>query len=141
MPDTGLTHVALPARDLDASIDFYDRYAAMRVVHRRAEPGQEVSEVAWLSDLTRPFVVVLLRMEHGDEGLRGLAHLGVACATRAELDERVDAARRAGVRAIGPEDAAPPLGYWAILVDPDGHNLELSVGQDVADTVARAARG
>jgi hypothetical protein len=34
MPDLGLTHVALTARDLDASIAFYAKYAGMAVVHR-----------------------------------------------------------------------------------------------------------
>ena len=35
MPDPGLTHVALTARDLDASVTFYGKYAGMAVVHRR----------------------------------------------------------------------------------------------------------
>ena len=51
MPDLGLTHVALTARDLDASIAFYGKYAGMAVVHRRAREG--VRSV-WLSDHTRP---------------------------------------------------------------------------------------
>jgi catechol 2,3-dioxygenase-like lactoylglutathione lyase family enzyme len=57
MPDLGLTHVALTARDLDASIAFYAKYAGMAVVHRRAREG--VRSV-WLSDHTRPFVIVLV---------------------------------------------------------------------------------
>ena len=43
---------------------------------------------------------------------------------------------RAEQRAIhGPEDSGPPVGYWAYVVDPDGHNLEVSFGQDVGLTV------
>ena len=57
MPDLGLTHVALTARDLDASIAFYGKYAGMAVVHRRVREG--VRSV-WLSDHTRPFVIVLV---------------------------------------------------------------------------------
>jgi hypothetical protein len=30
-----------------------------------------------------------------------------------------------------------PVGYWALLRDPDGHALELSYGQEVGLTVAR----
>ena len=29
----------------------------------------------------------------------------------------------------GPIDSGYPLGYWAFLTDPDGHQLELSHGQ------------
>jgi catechol 2,3-dioxygenase-like lactoylglutathione lyase family enzyme len=125
--DRGLTHIALPARDLDASIDFYARYADLRVVHRRTDGG---AGVVWLSDLTRPFVVVLITTEV-THSLGGWAHLGVACASRAEVDRRCRAAHEAGIVVDGPHDDGPPVGYWAILPDPDGHHLELAFGQDV----------
>ena len=53
MNDVGLTHIALPVTDLDESADFYERYARMQIVHRR-------DGVLWLSDKTRPFVLVLI---------------------------------------------------------------------------------
>lgn len=34
--DSGFTHVAFMVRDLDRSIDFYTRYTAMQVIHRRS---------------------------------------------------------------------------------------------------------
>ena len=37
MSDLGLTHVALPVSNLDASLTFYARYARMEVVHRRTD--------------------------------------------------------------------------------------------------------
>src|SRR4051794_4988460 len=46
--DKGVTHVALPVTDLDASLAFYEKYAAMQVVHRRDDPGGNA--VAWISD-------------------------------------------------------------------------------------------
>lgn len=131
--DVGLTHVALPVSDPDDSVRFYERYADMHIVHRREDaPG---SRVVWLSDLTRPFVIVLI--EHpGDTGtLGGWAHLGVACESRAEVDRRCDEAREAGLAVSGPVDSGPPVGYWAIIPDPDGHNLELSFGQEVGVAV------
>ena len=60
--DHGVTHVALPVQDLDTSLDFYDRYARMKVVHTRADPHSQ-TRVAWISDLTRPFVLVTTRAD------------------------------------------------------------------------------
>jgi catechol 2,3-dioxygenase-like lactoylglutathione lyase family enzyme len=126
-----MTHVALGVTDLDASLAFYERYAAMRVVHRRVDPAGGNS-VAWISDLTRPFVVVLIEVDNVDERLGGVyGHLGVGVEDRAEVDRRCADARAAGHRVFGPVDSGPPVGYWGYIVDPDGHNLELSYGQEV----------
>lgn len=137
--DRGLTHVALPVSDVDASIDFYERFADMQVVHRRID-DETGESVVWLSDGTRPFVIVLIEQHAVSHALGGFAHLGVGCASRAEVDRRCDDARREGRDVFGPEDHGEPVGYWAIVADPDGHNLELSHGQEVGLTVERASR-
>jgi catechol 2,3-dioxygenase-like lactoylglutathione lyase family enzyme len=137
--DRGLTHVALPVADLDASLDFYRRFADMEVVHRRRD-DQTGDEVVWVSDRTRPFVVVLI--EHHDRAgfLTGFSHLGFGCETREEVDRRCELARGEGRTVLGPLDSGPPVGYWAFITDPDGNNLELSHGQEVGLTVERAPR-
>ena len=122
--DVGLTHVALPARDLDASAAFYARYAGMQVVHSR-------DGVLWLSDRTRPFVIVLIQVARVESPLVPFAHLGVACATRDEVDRLCALASEDECLVTGPLDYGPPVGYWAFLRDPDGHTLEVSHGQDV----------
>lgn len=135
MIDRGLTHVALQVTDLDASLTFYARYAAMQVVHRRSDAG---TRVAWISDRTRPFVIVLIEAPRLDAVLAPFAHLGVGCASRAEVDRLCAQARTEGVLLQGPTDSPPPVGYWAFLRDPDGHTLELSHGQEVGLTVEHA---
>ena len=136
--DLGLTHVALTVSDLDRSIAFYARWAGMQVVHRRSDGDH--AEVAWLSDLTRPFVIVLIEQEGPVEVvLGGFAHLGVGCASRAEIDRLAAEARQAGCLRLGPIDSGPPVGYWIFLGDPDGHQVELAYGQDVGLTVATRA--
>ncbi len=90
----------------------------------------------WLSDRTRPFVIVLIEVERVEAPLTGWNHLGVGCESRAEVDRRVADARAAGIAVDGPHDSGPPVGYWAILPDPDGHHLELAFGQEVDATVA-----
>ncbi|HEX6311127.1 MAG TPA: VOC family protein [Acidimicrobiia bacterium] len=138
--DRGLTHVALPATDIAASVDFYARYADMEVVHRRHDAESDTT-VVWLSDRTRPFVIVLIEQPAVSHALGGFAHLGIGCTSRAEVDRRCARAREEGREVLGPTDSGDPVGYWAIIADPDGHNLELSYGQEVGLTVAETAEG
>jgi catechol 2,3-dioxygenase-like lactoylglutathione lyase family enzyme len=133
--DVGLTHVALLIRDVAASIDFYSRYAGMEVVHRRRDEGTG-REVLWLSDRTRPFVVVLIQAEQVEGRLDGFAHLGVGCGSRDEVDRLCELARSEARLKLGPLDSGEPVGYWAFIQDPDGHNLEISYGQEVGLTVS-----
>ena len=135
--DLGLTHVAIPVSDMAASTEFYAEYASMEVVHQRGEPGERV---AWISDRTRPFVVVLLERSV-DHRLGGWSHLGVGLGSRAEVDDTLQRARAAGHEVLGAFDAGPPVGYWGIIADPDGHNLEVAFGQEVGFTVEAADRG
>ncbi len=129
MSDLGLTHVALPATSLDESIAFYAKYAGMQVVHRR-------EGTVWLSDRTRPFVIVLVEAEEVTSPLAPVAHLGVGCESREALEALCEQARADEVLVAGPTDYGPPVGYWAFFRDPDGHTLEVSYGQEVALTVA-----
>ena len=138
MSDRGLTHVALPVTDVEASVTFYERYAAMREVHRRRDPTAG-NTVVWLSDGTRPFVVVLIGVAEVRHPLLPIAHLGVGCASREEVDQLVAAAQAEGRTVYGPIDAPEPVGYYALISDPDDHTLEVSHGQDVGDTVSRSS--
>lgn len=133
--DVGATHLALVASELARSIAFYERFAGMQIVHQRSDPGG--ARVVWLSDLTRPFVLVLIEGPVQAK-LGGFSHLGVGCASRAEVDRLAALARTEGCLALGPTDSGEPVGYWAFLRDPDGHQLEISYGQEVGLTVAHA---
>lgn len=130
MSDLGLTHVALAVGDVERSIDFYARFARLDVVHRRKDESTGRS-VVWLSDRTRPFAVVLIEVERVDATLSGIAHLGVGCPDRAEVDRLLALAGTEGRPSLGPFDSGYPVGYWGLIADPDGHNLEVSHGQEV----------
>jgi len=124
MTDVGLTHVALPVRSLEASVAFYERYANMKVVHRR-------HAVAWVSDRTRPFAIVLMETSGEIHPLLPYAHLGVGVSTRQEVDRLCALAREHDCLIREAEDSGPPVGYWALLRDPDGHTLEIAHGQEL----------
>ncbi len=137
MSDLGLTHVALPVTRLAASLAFYEKYAGLLVVHRRpSEVGG--GEVAWISDRTRPFVVVLIESAEVKHALLPIAHLGVGCASREDVDRLAAAARAEGRPVWGPHDSPYPVGYWVLISDPDNHTLELSHGQEVGLAVANS---
>jgi catechol 2,3-dioxygenase-like lactoylglutathione lyase family enzyme len=136
MLDIGFTHIALPASDIGRSVEFYAAYAEMQVVHRRID-GETGAEVVWLSDHTRPFVIVLIQTPSVQPVLSPLAHLGIGCRSRDAVDMLCDKARQAGLLVQEPKDSGHPIGYWAFLRDPDGHTLELSYGQEIGLTVTK----
>lgn len=138
MVDIGLTHIALPVSNIEKSIEFYTTYAQMQVVHRRIDANAGVA-VAWLSDNTRPFVIVLIQTKSVQPILSPFAHLGVGCKSREAMDVLCDKARQEGILVEEPKDSGYPVGYWAFLRDPDGHTLELSYGQEIGLTVEKAA--
>ena len=131
MSDIGLTHVALPVRSLAASVAFYAKYAGMQPVHER--PG-----VVWVSDRTRPFALVMIETASEIKPLLPMAHLGVGVRSREDVDRLCRLAREERCLAREPEDSGPPVGYWALLRDPDGHTLEVAFGQEVRHAVEGA---
>jgi catechol 2,3-dioxygenase-like lactoylglutathione lyase family enzyme len=134
--DFGLTHIALPVSDVDRSIEFYFTYAGMQTIHRRLDAETGVV-VVWLSDRTRPFVIVLIQTVSVHPILSPLAHLGVGCQSREYMNDLCTKAKREGILIQEPKDSGYPIGYWAFLRDPDGHTLELSYGQEIGLMIDR----
>jgi len=131
MSDVGLTHVALPVRSLATSVAFYAKYGGMHPVHQR--PG-----VVWVSDRTRPFAVVLIETSNAIKPLLPMAHLGVGVPSREDVDHLCALARADGCLLREAQDSGPPVGYWALLSDPDGHTLEIAHGQELGNAVEGA---
>ncbi len=128
MADIGLTHIALPVSSLEASVAFYTQYANMSVVHSR--PG-----VVWISDRTRPFAIVLIETTGVIKPLLPMAHLGVGVSSHQEVDRLCQVAAENGCLVRQAEQMEPPVGYWALIADPDGHTLEVSYGQDLGEII------
>jgi len=126
-----LTHLALGVRDLERTIDFYRRHARLHVVHDRHDGD---ARVVWLSERREEpdFVLVLFEI-HSQPAVAPstLMHLGFAVESREEVDEAADMARREDVLMIPPHYAGPVVGYFCIVRDPDGNQVEFSHGQPI----------
>ena len=105
MSDLGFTHVALSVRNLADSIAFYTKYARMRLVHQRTDADVGIA-VAWMTDGTRPFVIVLAEWrEQQDRPLGPFGHLGVGCESRRSTGYAPWRAPRGGSAAAPPTPA------------------------------------
>ncbi len=126
----GLTHLALKCRDTKTTAAFYRDVCGMTVVHEREG---DLQPVIWVS--ARPlgidFVLVLMGGGDGSPAPR-MDHLGFIVSTREHVDRVADAARALGILADGPVERGPPVGYYVIVLDPDGNGVEFSFDQDIA---------
>ncbi|HEX7406631.1 MAG TPA: VOC family protein [Candidatus Binatia bacterium] len=126
-----LTHVALFVRDPGRTVDFYQRFVGLHVVHDRTDEG---TRVVWLSERERDpeFVIVAIAAPPADEGVPPhMAHFGYDVPSRAVVDEIAARAEKEGILEEGPLDAGAIVGYLCIVRDPDGNLVEFSHGQPI----------
>lgn len=127
--DVGFTHVARQSAVWPAALILYPLYRDDRRSPARARLAS-ARKVAWLSDRTRPFALVLVQSDDpADTPLGPFGHLGVACAT--VRDRREGRSGAAKAFAAGTEQLGDPVGYFAFLFDPDGNTTEAVMGQQV----------
>jgi catechol 2,3-dioxygenase-like lactoylglutathione lyase family enzyme len=126
-----LTHLALGVRDLERTITFYRRHARLHVVHDRLDGD---ARVVWLSERAEEpdFVLVLFEVRADPPVAPStLMHLGFAVDSREDVDAAAEEGRRQDVLMIPPHYAGPVVGYFCILRDPDGNQVEFSYGQPI----------
>jgi catechol 2,3-dioxygenase-like lactoylglutathione lyase family enzyme len=125
-----LTHVAIRARDVQKSIDFYQRLVGLHIVHDRTDDGVRV---VWLSEQPEDpnFVIVIIGIPPDPRPVSLAEHLGYDVPSRAAVDEIAARGDREGVLLQGPMDGGPIVGYFCMLSDPDGNVIEFSHGQPI----------
>jgi catechol 2,3-dioxygenase-like lactoylglutathione lyase family enzyme len=116
---------------MDASIDFYRRYAGYHIVHERGDNG---IRVVWMSHRRDDpdFVIVLLEMPH--EAVQEPSptdHLGFAVAAREDVDRVAELGRAENRLKWGPTEGGPIVGYFVMVRDPSGNTCEFSYGQPI----------
>jgi catechol 2,3-dioxygenase-like lactoylglutathione lyase family enzyme len=128
------THVAIPVRDLDRSIEFYTTLTPLVVVARNEDDS---GRGAWLSNnkqVDSPFVLVLAQAIDAGPPIRTLgpfAHLGIELPNKADVDAIAERARTMGVLEWEPRQLAEHIGYVCAARDPDGNVIEFSWNQKV----------
>jgi catechol 2,3-dioxygenase-like lactoylglutathione lyase family enzyme len=124
-----LTHLALGVKNLERTIDFYRKHVKLHVVHDRNDDGVRV---VWLSERAEhpDFVLVLFEIA-ASPGPGTLQHLGFAVGSRDEVDAAAALARADGVLGMEPIYAGAIVGYFCIVLDPDGNQVEFSYGQPI----------
>ena len=134
-----LTHIALQARDLDATIAFYRDYCGLSIVHERTDRG---TRVVWLAEAGREqeFILVLMPGGRGKQQAEGdYSHLGFALESKAAVDVIAARAKADGRLTWPPKQEPWPVGYYCGVVDPDGTMVEFSYGQPLGPGAAEGA--
>jgi catechol 2,3-dioxygenase-like lactoylglutathione lyase family enzyme len=126
-----MTHVAVRTTDMEASLDFYRRYAGLEIVHDRNDEGVRV---VWLGTRKHDpdFVIVLLTMPY-EELVEPCPtdHFGFAVESREAVDRVAELARSEANLKYGPVHAGPIVGYFCLVRDPSGNTCEFSHGQPI----------
>ncbi len=132
---TGIHHVSITARDVEASAAWYERVFGMtRLPITFPHHGCEDTGYAVL--LIHPAGLVL-GIHHNagndghpfDESRAGLDHFGFAVADRAALDDWVAKLDDLGIDHSGVRDITQPVPFSTLVFrDPDNIQLELYAG-------------
>lgn len=122
-------HVALKAKSLERSIEFYRDYLGMEIVHDRREHEHRV---VWMRLPNDPGGLILVLLEDPTFTAYGswpVDHLGVYVDGRADVDAVAERAAGADILVSPPVYAGPVVGYFCCIRDPDGNVVEFSCEQ------------
>src|ERR1044072_4395655 len=121
------THIPAVVSDLERSIEFYTSLCGLQVLLDRRKQG---GSTVWLgyepSDGEIPTFILAL-MKGGVKNLMG--HLGFQCDSREQVDEVAAQAERLNILVDPPTFPGGAVGYWTVVRDPDGHQVEFTFGQ------------
>jgi len=127
-----LTHYAIRVKNLDRTIEFYEKYTPLKATNRRLDKTTGAG-VVWLRQDSPHFTIVAIQPEkfegpdfHGE----GLEHLGFELPSRAEVDSIARRLKADGFDVfLGPLYYDRIVGYICMVRDPDGRIVEYSAEQ------------
>lgn len=135
IPQPRWTHIALPSADIDASIDWYERYTPLRVLSRMSDDNGRSVWLGHPEPSHHPFILVLVEFAAKagtkEPQLAPFAHIGIEVPSKGDVDTVAERARAEGCLAWEPQQLPPPVGYVVAANDPDGNVVEFSYDQGV----------
>ena len=126
-----LTHLALPCHDLEKTIQWYERFTPLKLIHKREDSG---AKVAWIQADDKSIFLVFLQSPDSKEPkaiLSPFAHLGIEMESEEEVNAIAEEGRHYACLAWEPRQEPDPVGYVCALTDPDGTLVEYSYGPSI----------
>lgn len=131
-----ITHIALHVADIDACINFYNKFCSMEIVRQRVAGNQRI---VWMAEVGRGEDFVFVIMEGGDNFElpdQDYRHFGFAMDSKAAVDAIADQASAEGCLIWPSRQEAFPVGYYCGVRDPNGNYVEFSYGQPLGPGAA-----
>jgi lactoylglutathione lyase len=130
------THIALPCTNMDATIEWYQKFTPLQLLDRRADADGEGAWLGHPDQGDKPFILVLVSFirdqAKGPQPIMApFAHIGIEMPTKEMVDEVAAKGKEAGCLAWAPQQMPDPIGYICALTDPDGNMIEFSYDQGV----------
>lgn len=124
-----LTHIALHVVDLDACIDFYQRYCQMHICHEREKDGKRI---VWICEAGKEKEFIIVLMPKGNltqQADNDYTHFGFALESKEAVDQIAAMAKEEGCLTWPCIEEPYPVGYYCGVKDPNGTVIEFSYGQ------------
>jgi lactoylglutathione lyase len=121
------THITAVVSELERSIEFYTSFCGLSLLLDRRKQG---GSTVWLGYEPTggeypTFILVLMKGEVKNL----MEHLGFQCDSREQVDAIAAEAERRNILVDPPTDTGGAVGYWTVVRDPDGHQVEFTFGQ------------
>jgi lactoylglutathione lyase len=125
---SSLSHVALLVRDIDSMIQFYKEFANMDVIHKRVDDDIKVTWLR-LGDSKNLTIVMIESNDITLNSFQRVNHFGFDSISKEAVDRISELAKQKKCLKYPAQDGGKILGYFCMIQDPDGNNLEFAYGQ------------
>ncbi|HRE02371.1 MAG TPA: VOC family protein [Ilumatobacteraceae bacterium] len=130
------THIALPATDIEKTIEWYTTFTPLELLDRREDADGYGAWLGHPDQGDKPFILVLVSFfKDQDKGQQPImapfAHIGLEMPSKEAVDAIAEKGKEWGCLAWPPTQMPDPVGYICALTDPDGNMIEFSYDQGV----------